>query len=72
MLSYLLSCSHLVKKYSKECFRGFFSDSSIVFYTPNHKILGPSLLSCPEVFCQKGVLKILKNSEENTCTGVSF
>ena len=30
MLSYLLSCSHLVKKYSKECFRVFCSDSSFV------------------------------------------
>ena len=28
--------------------------------------------SRPEVFCQKGFLKILQNSQESTCTGVFF
>ena len=28
--------------------------------------------SRPEVFCKKGFLKISQNSQENTCTGVSF
>ena len=28
--------------------------------------------SRPELFCKKGVLRISKNSEENTCARVSF
>ena len=28
--------------------------------------------SCLEVFCQKGFLKILQNSQESTCNGVFF
>ena len=28
--------------------------------------------SCPEVFCRKGLLKNLQNSQENTCTRVSL
>ena len=28
--------------------------------------------SPPEMFCKKDILKILENSQENTCVGVSF
>ena len=28
--------------------------------------------SCLDVFCKKGVLKILQNSQENTCPRISF
>ena len=30
------------------------------------------LLQPPEVFCKKGILEILQNSQENTCARVSF
>ena len=32
----------------------------------------PFWSSCPEVFCKKGVLEILQNSQENACTRDSF
>ena len=36
------------------------------------KFAGKNRSSCPEVFCKRMFLNILKNSQENTCAWVSF
>ena len=56
----------------KCCVAFYFPISSVIYPFDLHCHCAKNRISCPELFCKKVFLKILQNSEENTCARVTF